>query len=71
MTGETETVASGASARKFEIEGKVLGFPSLYPDGSSAVGLFSVPARAAQALIRDSGFEVAVLQLPRVGLRPL
>jgi hypothetical protein len=61
MSGGIETPASDASARKFEIEGKVLGFPSLFPDGSSAVGLFTVPARAAQALIRDSGFEVAEL----------
>jgi hypothetical protein len=61
MNDGNGTTGSGAGARKFEIEGKVLGFPSLYPDGSSAVGLFSVPARAAQALIRDSGFEVAEL----------
>jgi hypothetical protein len=61
MTGEGETMDSGASARKFDIEGRVLGFPSLFPDGSSAVGLFPVPTKAAQALIRDSGFEVAEL----------
>ncbi len=47
------------SKRTYDIEGKTMGFPSLYPDGSSAVGLFMVPAAAAQELIRDSGFEVA------------
>jgi len=51
----------GANARRFEIEGKNLGFPALFPDASSAVGLFPVPAVAAQALIRDSGFKVAEL----------
>jgi len=61
MKGESETAVSGASARKFEIEGKVLGFPARFQDGSSAVGLFTVPASGAQALIRESGFEVAEL----------
>jgi len=45
--------------RTYDIEGQTLGFPSMYQDGSSAVGLFFVPTAAAQALIRDSGFEVA------------
>ena len=67
MTDASEAVASGASARRFEIEGKVLGFPALFQDGSSAVGLFTVPARAAQALIRDSGFEIAELWPGRAG----
>ena len=81
MTTEFEPTGSGATTRRFEIEGKSLGFPSLYPDGSSAVGLFMVSSSGAQQLIRDSGFEVAELlpgraafslacvQLPRVGLR--
>jgi len=47
------------SERLFEIEGRTLGFPSLYPDASSALGLFLVPARAANELIKDSGFEMA------------
>ena len=51
----------GAGARRFEIEGKSLGYPALFQDASSAVGLFMVPASGAQALIRDSGFEVAQL----------
>jgi len=48
-----------ASSRCFEIEGKSLGYPTQFPDASSAVGLFAVPSRAAEALIADSGFEVA------------
>jgi hypothetical protein len=54
-------VDRGAKARRFEIEGTSLAFPARFPDVSSAVGLFSVPADAAQALIRDGGFEVAEL----------
>lgn len=56
-----EDNSSGAGTRRFDIEGKTLGFPSLYPDGSSAVGLFMVPLGAAQKLIDNSGFEVAEL----------
>jgi hypothetical protein len=48
-----------ASQRRFEIEGRSLGFPALFQDASSMVGLFAVPSKAAQALIRESGFEVA------------
>jgi hypothetical protein len=48
-----------ASTRRFEIEGRSLGFPALFQDASSAVGLFAVPSKAANALIRESGFEVA------------
>ncbi len=43
----------------FQIEGQKLGYPSLYRDGSSALGAFIVPSRAANALIAESGFEVA------------
>jgi hypothetical protein len=49
----------GAAARRFEIEGKSLGYPARFQDGSSALGLFSVPSGAAQALVGASGFEVA------------
>jgi hypothetical protein len=61
MKGESDSTDRGASARRFEIEGRTLGFPALFQDGSSAGGLFHVPSRAAQALICDSGFEVAEL----------
>jgi hypothetical protein len=47
------------SARRFEIEGRTLGFPAQFQDASSALGLFVVPSRAANALIGESGFEVA------------
>ena len=53
----SEEVSS--SARRFEIEGRTLGFPAHFPDASSALGLFLVPSRAANALIGESGFEVA------------
>ena len=61
---ETEPAPSASgemsnSERHFEIEGQSLGFPSLYQDASSALGLFLVPSRAANALIQDSGFKVA------------
>ncbi|MBW2420175.1 MAG: acetoacetate decarboxylase family protein [Deltaproteobacteria bacterium] len=57
--GESRSDAAGSEGRRFEIEGRSLGFPALFPDASSAVGLFVVSAVAADALIRDSGFEVA------------
>ena len=48
-----------SNTRTFEIEGRTLGYPSVYRDGSSALGLFVVPSRAANSLIAQSGFEVA------------
>jgi hypothetical protein len=45
--------------RRFEIEGRGLGFPAHFQDGSSALGLFVVPSTDANALIHESGFEVA------------
>lgn len=68
MTTEFDPIAATSSTRRFEIEGKSLGFPSLYPDGSSAVGLFMVPSRPAQELIREGGFEVAELLPGRAAL---
>lgn len=56
-----DALTQSDSDRRFEIEGKSLGYPALFQDGSSAVGLFAVPASGAQALIGDSGFEVAEL----------
>jgi hypothetical protein len=55
----TESQSGDVSARRFEIEGRTLGFPAQFRDASSAVGLFVVPSSAANALICDSGFEVA------------
>jgi len=68
MTSGFDPIVSTSNARRFEIEGKSLGFPSLYPDGSSMVGLFMVPSRVAQELIRESGFEVAELLPGRAAL---
>jgi hypothetical protein len=68
MDTKFDPIVSSSSTRRFEIEGKSLGFPSLYPDGSSAVGLFMVSSRAAQDLIREGGFEVAELLPGRAAL---
>lgn len=59
VKNETEAGDLGTSAKRYEIEGQSLGFPSMYPDASSALGLFLVSSSAANALIKDSGFEVA------------
>jgi len=53
------TIQQDHSTRRFEIEGQTLGYPAEFRDGSAALGLFVVPAPAANALIADSGFEVA------------
>lgn len=45
--------------RKFTIEGVELGYPTHFYDGSSMMGLFSVPTREANAIIAGSGFQVA------------
>ncbi len=71
MSAESESKSNrngNSNTRRFEIEGQSLGFPSLYPDGSSAVGLFSVPSSVAQELIRDSGFCVAEILPGRAAL---
>ncbi|MBW2388841.1 MAG: hypothetical protein JRG89_10435 [Deltaproteobacteria bacterium] len=68
MSDVSESTGGDNSTRRFEIEGKSLGFPSLFQDGCSAVGLFIVPSRAAQELIRDSGFELAELLPGRTAL---
>ncbi|MCP5060166.1 MAG: acetoacetate decarboxylase family protein [bacterium] len=46
-------------ARRFEIEGEDLGYPTLFRDGASAAALFVVDAHAAQQLIEETGFEIA------------
>lgn len=55
----SQSGGTSAGARHFEIEGRSLGYPAQFPDASSAVGLFVVPSSAADALLRDSGFEAA------------
>lgn len=68
MSDVSESTGGDNSTRRFEIEGKSLGFPALFQDGCSAVGLFIVRSRAAQELIRDSGFELAELLPGRTAL---
>ena len=46
-------------ARRYEIEGRDLGYPTRFRDGASAAGLFVVRSRVANELIADSGFRVA------------
>jgi hypothetical protein len=46
-------------AKRFEIEGEELGYPTQFRDGCSAAGLFVVRSASAQELIADSGFEIA------------
>jgi hypothetical protein len=67
MKRESESAERDASTRRFEIEGRSLGFPAHFRDASSAVGLFSVPSSRAQELIRQSGFQVAELWPGRAG----
>ena len=50
---------SPPSSRRFEIEGRELGYPTQFRDGSSLTGLFAVKSRVANELIADSGFRVA------------
>ncbi len=45
--------------RRFEIEGRSLGYPTEFRDGSSLAGLFVVKSAVANALIAESGFRVA------------
>jgi hypothetical protein len=47
------------SSRRFELEGRSLGYPTEFRDGSSIGGLFAVRSRVANELIADSGFRVA------------
>lgn len=46
------------SNRRFNIEGKELGYPTHFEKGSSSFGLFLVSAREANSLIKESGFQV-------------
>ncbi len=64
MSAEFESTGSSVRTRRFEIEGKSLGFPALFQDGSSAVGLFMVPSGAAQELVRDTREFSAGAQMP-------
>ena len=45
--------------RRFNIEGNDLGYPTLFHDGSTSVGMFIVSSKVANELIAESGFTVA------------
>jgi hypothetical protein len=45
--------------RRFDIEGNNLGYPTLFHDGSTSVGMFVVSSNVANELIADSGFTAA------------
>jgi hypothetical protein len=45
--------------RRFYIEGNDLGYPTLFHDGSTSVGMFVVSSKVANELIAESGFTVA------------
>jgi hypothetical protein len=45
--------------RRFNIEGVDLGYPTLFHDGSTSVGMYVVASKVANKLIADSGFTVA------------
>jgi hypothetical protein len=59
MSIDPPVVNQDPSARIFEIEGKKLGYPTRFRDGSAATGLFLVKSKVANKLIADSGFTVA------------
>lgn len=54
----TEGVLPSAG-RRFDIEGKTLGYPTRFRDGSSLAGIFVVKSDVANSLIEASGFRVA------------
>ena len=45
--------------RRFRIQGNDLGYPTLFHDGSTSIGMFVVSSKVANELIADSGFTVA------------
>jgi hypothetical protein len=45
--------------RRFCIEGAELGYPTLFNEGSTSIGMFVVSSKIANELIADSGFTVA------------
>jgi len=53
------TAVSPHASRRFNIQGSDLGYPTLFHDGSTSVGMFVVASKVANELIADSGFTVA------------
>jgi hypothetical protein len=52
----------------FQLEGRELSYPTRFYDGSSAMGIFSVPAKIADDIIADSGFTTARIAPGRTAL---
>ena len=57
--GACDLATADLSARRYQIEGRDLGYPTRFRDGSSAAGLFLVDSGVADDLIAGSGFAVA------------
>jgi hypothetical protein len=54
--------------RVFQLEGRDLSYPTRFYDGSSTMGIFSVPADVADDIITDSGFTTARIAPGRTAL---
>jgi hypothetical protein len=59
MTSASAQPIVPSPARRFEIEGEILSYPTQFRDGSSAAGLFLVDSAQANEFIADSGFRIA------------
>jgi hypothetical protein len=59
MQGGESLASQELSARRYQIEGHELGYPTGFRDGCAAAGLFVVDAGVADDLIAESGFRVA------------
>jgi len=64
---DATTASNPNDSRRFDIEGRNLGFPTLFHDGFSCMGIFSVPVAVANDIIADSGFEVEEIAPGKAG----
>lgn len=62
---DLDPTASPNGSRRFQIEGRDLGYPTQFRAGTSVGGLFAVKSRVANELIADSGFRVAEISAGR------
>ncbi len=58
-------MSDNITLKRFEIEGKNLGYSTEFRDGCLAAGIFVVRSASAQELIADGGFEVLEIALGR------
>lgn len=54
-----EQAAVPLPERRYQIEGRTLGYPTHFADGCNAMALYAVKSAVANELIADSGFRVA------------